>query len=187
MRCAWVVGVLAVVGCKEPAGSSAKTSRATPPSATPLPAAPSNGSANPPRPFRQHAEASPASSATTVLRYRATWANVVSVTPSCWFFSGPSGRDTPLGDRLSVRIEAGHAWLTWDKAAFEGTWGADTVDMFRLATHDYLGAWVISERLVGSVKEKGIHAKYTYNECQEGATCPGECSITADVLLVEER
>lgn len=137
-----------------------------------------------PQPFHEQAEGAAKPAEATVIEYRATWANVNSRTPSCWFFSGPNGRDTPLGDRITVRVENGHAWVTWGKASFEGTWSDSTIDVLRLATHDYQGTWVIAERLVGRPKEKAIHARYTYEECQEQTTCPGQCSITADVLLV---
>ncbi|MGE0395721.1 MAG: hypothetical protein AB7T06_03260 [Kofleriaceae bacterium] len=136
-----------------------------------------------PQPFHEQAESAAKPAEATVIEYRATWANVNSQTPGCWFFSGPHGRDTPLGEDVTVRVERGHAWVTWGKATFEGTWSDATVDVMRLATHSYLGTWVISERLVGRPKEKGIHATYKYEECEEGMKCPGQCFITADVLL----
>jgi hypothetical protein len=144
------------------------------------------GNTTKPEPFHEQAEATTApAEAPRTLALRATWSNIRATDP-CWYFSGPAGRDTPLGAHVDVRVAGDHAWLRWGQASFEGTLGASTIDVFRIATHSYQGTWVVSERLRGRVKEQGIHATYTYEECQEGATCPGECRITADVLLVEQ-
>ncbi|GEM_PF-3010915 len=196
MRGWWVVFALAACGNDKPLEQQTpRDPNATPPPSArqpqaqtqaPTPRAPQSNDAVTPQPFHQQAEGAAKPAEAIVKKYRATWANVHSRPSTCWFFSGPAGRDTPLGEHVEVRIESQHAWVTWSTAAFEGTWGDRSIDVLRLATHSYQGTWVISERLRGTVKEKSIHARYAYEECQEGTTCPGECTITADVLLVEE-
>jgi len=157
----------------------------TDPPQGPAPLPPSSSSTQP-QPFHEQAEAAarPAEAPTTI-KLRASWSNVKS-TDTCWYFSGPSGRDTPLGAHVEVRRDADHAWVRWGQASFEGSWSANAIDVSRLATHTYAGTWIISERLEGRITEQAIRAKYTYDECEQGTRCPGRCRITADVALVEE-
>lgn len=123
-----------------------------------------------------------------MITYDVAWSNVRAVDP-CWYFSGPSGRDSPLGTELRVRVDA-ESVLTWGKATFRGTWGSREIDVTRHARHDYEGAWIITERLVGTRTAGRVRATYTYAECEVGSACTdarNHCSIHATVDLVERR
>lgn len=116
-------------------------------------------------------------------RRRGSWSNIVPSDAGCFYFSGPDGRDTQLGDDIAIAVDGDRAVVTWSGAVFEGTLREDVLDVKRTGRYDFNGPWTTTERLRGPYREGVLHGTYTYEECERGATCPGSCKISARVVV----
>lgn len=128
-----------------------------------------------------------------------TWSNVRS-TAGCFFFSGPQdlGRDDHLGGRARFEATTEGATLAFGAARFTGA-SAPEIHLSRTTTHDFGGAWRVTETLDGrwvtpaiqhhldtpctDAAPRTIEARYVYHEYEGQASTPGHCTITADVTI----
>ena len=128
-----------------------------------------------PEPVDDHTLAMPR----PVRDYEVRWSNVAEQHASCFYFSGPKGRDdlligravlTRTGDR--VRLEIGNA-------AFVGALFAQgEVRLRRTSTHDFGGDWVVDETIVGRYTDGVLVAHYVYDECEQRRRCEHDCIVT---------
>jgi len=156
----------------------------TDPPQGPAPLPPSSSSTQP-QPFHEQAEAAarPAEAPTTI-KLRASWSNVKS-TDTCWYFSGPSGRDTPLGAHVEVRRDATRV----------GALGAGIVrrlverqcDRCLSARDAHVRGHVDHLRAPRGPDHRAGHSREVHvRRVRAGHAVPGRCRITADVALVDE-
>lgn len=111
-------------------------------------------------------------------------------TQTCFFFSGPFdlGRDDHLGDRARLTRRGDQITLAFGAHAFEGTARDGRVRMTRRSTHQYGGAWRVTEVIEGRLTTgrcPALRLSYRYQECHDapGAPCPGTCTIEAPLTV----
>jgi hypothetical protein len=115
------------------------------------------------------------------------WSNVQR-TATCFFFSGPErlGRDDQLGSSAQWVVEGERVTLTFDqRATFRGTLSGSRLDLHRRSSHDFGSKWAVEERISGTIVNGSFQGSYGYTECdtRRRETCPGECTISADVRI----
>lgn len=107
----------------------------------------------------------------------------VKAKDGCWFFSGPSGRDTKLAGRARLTVDGDYVKLYWNGATFEGSvQAAGELSLARRATHHFGGAWTVDETIVGTLVGTSLSGQYHYEECSR-TKCPSECTIDAHVQI----
>ena len=112
----------------------------------------------------------------------ATWSKIVTV-EDCWYFSGPSGRDTKLTGDAEVTRDGDRITLTLGGATFTGTYVGTELSLARKTVHDFSDPWTVQETIKGPYREGAIDAKYRYTECEHGTACPNHCTITAELRI----
>jgi hypothetical protein len=129
------------------------------------------------------------------------WSSIVR-TSGCWFFSGPPGvgRDDRLGTSAHWRRNGETATLAFGDLTFSGS----PMRLERVSSHDAGGAWTVQEVIEGEWRAATIArhettpcppsdatfvGTYVYHECEERTrpSCPGRCTITANVTLRAAR
>jgi len=111
----------------------------------------------------------------------AHWTNVKTV-EGCFYFSGPSGRDDRLVGEVVIERDDGKLRIRIANALFEGTYTRDEFVVARTSRHEFSGPWHVTETIRGKFAE-GFTGKYHYDECELGGTCPGRCTIDADLVF----
>ena len=110
-------------------------------------------------------------------------------TPGCWFFSGPGelGRDDHLGARARWSRQGDAISRVFGSARFEGRLEGRRVRLTRASTHQAGSPWRVTETITGELRETNgcttFVGRYHYDECEQGASCPGQCHIDADLRL----
>ena len=114
-----------------------------------------------------------------------TWSNVLTPRDTCFYFSGPRGRDTQLVGDAVLERDGDKVTMTWGNVAFTGTYRDSVLELQRRSTHQYSGQWTTTEVIKGEYRaETGtVTAKYHYEECEQHKPCPGPCHIEADLDL----
>jgi hypothetical protein len=108
------------------------------------------------------------------------WANITTA-ENCFYFSGPfNGRDESLRGRAELEVDGTRAILRLGDAVFEGSLADETLSVRRTSTHEFEGAWTVTETIVGTVGAGELRASYRYEECGNQG-CPGRCTMTADL------
>lgn len=111
------------------------------------------------------------------------WGNV-KTTPGCFYFSGPDGRDDTLVGAAVIDRAGTDLTITIAGVAFRGVIRDGELVVTRTSSHDYGGAWTVTETIRGRFVEGALRGKYHYNECEaRAARCPGICVIDADLAL----
>jgi hypothetical protein len=133
----------------------------------------------------QHAAPAPVPAAAVVrnkVDMRTGWSDVATV-GDCWYFSGPTGRDTRLAGPITLARDGDKVTATIGGATFIGTYRDSELDLARDATHHFDDAWTTHERIHGAFKSGKITAHYHYEECEQGTHCPNHCTIEATLEL----
>jgi hypothetical protein len=104
--------------------------------------------------------------------------------PSCFYFSGPDGRDDQLTGTVRVDRSGDTLTLHIGNTSFTGTYKDGEMFVERHSDHDYLGQWTVTETIHGRYLERQMRAKYHYAECAHDEPCPGHCTIDADLTFV---
>ena len=103
-------------------------------------------------------------------------------TDGCWFFSGPGalGRDDQLGATARWSREGARVKLRFAGAEFAGDVEGARVRLRRVSRHE---SWQVTETIEGELSGgcPSLHARYHYDECEDGGACPGTCHIDATV------
>jgi hypothetical protein len=120
---------------------------------------------------------------TNTKRMHSTWTGVHVTEESCWYFSGPDGRDTKLSGDVVFSRDGEHVTMTWGNATFTGTYRDNVLDLERTTKHQFEGTWTTKERFHGDYVGGKVKAHYHYEECEAGAACPNECSIEGELAL----
>jgi hypothetical protein len=111
----------------------------------------------------------------------------IRATNGCFFFSGPDGRDDKLvGPVVVDRAESANGQLTVKiaTATFTGTYRDRVLLLSRHSTHEFNGAWKVTEEIHGKFLDGVLQGSYHYEECEAvAATCPGRCTIDADLAF----
>lgn len=111
----------------------------------------------------------------------------MTAAPGCFFFSGPDGRDDRLVGRVvfdRAEIENGAISLKIAGATFTGTYRDHELRVARQSTHEFSGAWKVTEELHGRVAAGVFRGEYHYEECEIAArSCPGSCTISARITF----
>ena len=113
---------------------------------------------------------------------RTGWSDVATV-GDCWYFSGPTGRDTRLAGPITLARDGDKVTATIGGATFTGTYRDSELDLARDATHHFDDLWTTHERIHGAFKSGKITAHYHYEECEQGTHCPNHCTIEATLEL----
>ena len=113
---------------------------------------------------------------------RTGWSDVATV-GDCWYFSGPTGRDTRLAGPITLARDGDKVTATIGGATFTGTYRDSELDLARDATHHFADLWTTHERIHGAFKSGKITAHYHYEECEQGTHCPNHCTIEATLEL----
>jgi hypothetical protein len=113
---------------------------------------------------------------------RTGWNDVATV-GDCWYFSGPTGRDTRLAGPITLARDGDKVTATIGGATFTGTYRDSELDLARDATHHFDDVWTTHERIHGAFKSGKITAHYHYEECEQGTHCPNHCTIEATLEL----
>jgi len=116
-------------------------------------------------------------------RMHSTWTGVRVTQESCWYFSGPNGRDTKLSGDVVFARDGEHVTMTWGNATFSGTYRDNVLDLERTTKHQFEGTWTTKERFHGDYVGGKVTAHYHYEECEAGAACPNECRIEGELGL----
>lgn len=103
--------------------------------------------------------------------------------PSCFYFSGPNGRDTQLTGPVTVERDGERVALHIGDATFTGTYRRGELDVSRSTQHTFNGRWTVRETIRGRYRELLMQARYHYEECQDGDACPGRCTLDADLVF----
>jgi len=112
-----------------------------------------------------------------------TWTGVRVTQESCWYFSGPNGRDTKLSGDVVFSRDGEHVTMTWGNATFSGTYRDNVLDLERTTKHQFEGTWTTKERFHGDYVGGKVTAHYHYEECAAGEACPNECRIEGELGL----
>ena len=123
-------------------------------------------------PYRPKPVPPPPESKTNTRRMHSTWTGVHVTQESCWYFSGPDGRDTKLSGDVVFSRDGEHVTMTWGNATFTGTYRDNVLDLERTTKHQFEGAWTTKERFHGDYVGGKVTAHYHYEECAEGNSCP---------------
>ena len=113
---------------------------------------------------------------------RTGWSDVATV-GDCWYFSGPTGRDTRLAGPITLARDGDKVTATIGGATFTGTYRDSELDLARDASHHFDDLWTTHERIHGAFKSGKITAHYHYEECEQGTHCPNHCTIEATLEL----
>lgn len=138
-----------------------------------------------PEPVREPAPPSLAPAAAVVrnkVDMRTGWSDVATV-GDCWYFSGPTGRETRLAGPITLARDGDKVTATLGGATFTGTYRDSELDLARDATHRFDDLWTTHERIHGAFKSGKITAHYHYEECEQGTHCPNHCTIEATLEL----
>jgi len=158
----WVVPVL-VAGCH---GSSDKPADQPAPSPAPP------------------ADATPEPGVSPARGLAIRWLDV-RATGSCFYFSGPDGRDDKLVGAVTVidRAELGDGTITIaiNGVPFEGTYRNKQLAVKRVSEHVFGGPWTATEEIRGTFTDRDLVGTYSYRECEHGQPCPGRCTLDADI------
>jgi hypothetical protein len=118
--------------------------------------------------------------------FRVSWTEL-SVTPGCFFFSGPAPhgvRDTlglvaEYSEHLDVRLSFGAEVSFWSLG------GDGPLALSRESHHEFGGGlWLVRERIAIEPVGDGFRGRYHYDEIQPGSTTPGPCHIDAVLTLM---
>jgi hypothetical protein len=112
----------------------------------------------------------------------ATWAKTVTV-GDCWYFSGPNGRDTKLVGDAQLTRDGDKITMVLGGATFAGEFTNGELRLGRTTLHDFDDSWTVTEKIHGPYREGAIIAKYRYEECERGTTCPNHCTIDGELTL----
>jgi hypothetical protein len=117
----------------------------------------------------------------------ATW-GVVTTVGACWYFSGPTGRDTKLVGDAQLTRDGDKVTMVFGGATFTGTFapaagGGNELRLGRTTVHDFDDPWTVTEQIHGPYREGAIIARYRYEECERGTHCPNHCTIDGELTL----
>ena len=138
-----------------------------------------------PKPAPVPVQASPRPPVRVTARQSVTWGQV-EASDGCFFFSGPEGTDDRLTGTASIERSGEHITLTIDRAVFEGVYRDGALDVMRVSSHQYEGAWLAFERMHGDYKDGHMIVRYRYNECELAGECPGRCTIAGEIIFAPE-
>jgi hypothetical protein len=113
----------------------------------------------------------------------ATWGAVKTDEQNCWYFSGPTGRDTKLAGDVVFDRDGPQVTMTFGGATFRGTYRDSVLDLERASTHVFDGRWTTKEHIHGDYVGGKVLARYHYEECHVGEPCPNECRIDGALVF----
>jgi hypothetical protein len=117
----------------------------------------------------------------------ATWSNVNTTRESCFYFSGPRGRDNQLVGDAVLERDGDKVTMRWGNATFTGTYRDTVLDLQRKSTHSFGDQWTTTEKIHAEYHAQDEGGKlvgtYVYEECEQHQRCPGDCRIEADLDL----
>lgn len=102
---------------------------------------------------------------------------------SCWYFSGPSGRDDRLSGDISFHRDGDQVTATIGGATFTGTYRDNVLELARKSRHSADGTWNVNETIIGDYIGGKMIARYHYDECLVGTQCPNHCKIEATLTF----
>jgi len=108
----------------------------------------------------------------------------VNETSTCFYFSGPRGRDDVLVGKVTFdRPELGDGAIAIkiNNATFRGSYRDHKIVVRRSSQHDFGGPWNIDEVIQGEIVDGAFTGTYAYRECEQDGACPGTCQIDARI------
>ena len=106
------------------------------------------------------------------------------MTVGCFYFSGPEGWDDRLTGDVTVERSGDNVRLLIGDEIFAGTFRDGELSVERHSIHDFDGPWTVTETIRGQYREGLMRAKYRYEECPVGDSCPGRCTIDANLVFL---
>jgi hypothetical protein len=116
-------------------------------------------------------------------RMHTAWGHVNLTQDTCWYFSGPTGRDTKLAGDVVFERNGETVKMTWGAAIFTGTYRDNVLALERKGEHQFDGRWTTKETFTGDYLGGKVIGKYHYEECHVGEHCPNECRIDGELVL----
>lgn len=116
-------------------------------------------------------------------KLRLEWSSI-GTQPDCFYFSGPDGRDDHLVGDVTVDRNGSDVRLRIGDEIFTGTFRDNELAVERHSAHDFDGPWNVTETIRGRYREGLMRARYHYEECEIGQTCPGRCTIDAKLAFL---
>jgi hypothetical protein len=102
---------------------------------------------------------------------------------TCWYFSGPNGRDTKLAGDIAFKRDGDQVTATLGGATFTGTYRDNVLQLARTSQHQADGTWTVNEKIEGDYVGGKMIARYHYDECLVGTRCPNQCTIEATLAF----
>ena len=115
-------------------------------------------------------------------KMHASW-GTVQTDDSCWYFSGPAGRDTHLAGDVTFDRDGANVTMTFGGVTFKGTYRDSVLELERQAGYVFDGRWKTRETIKGDYLAGKVVARYHYEECLVGTKCDDRCWIDATLLF----